>query len=74
VAITDDLMGEAVRAYGTPAQLAYFALSAGVDVPLFARDFTAGARAADGLVRSPLSRSQLEPGAARVLALRRALR
>lgn len=75
VTLTDDLRAPAVARYGSPAQLAYFALHAGVDLPLFAKSYTAGARAAQGLqqaVRSgALQRHQLEEGARRVLAWRR---
>jgi beta-N-acetylhexosaminidase len=74
VTLTDDLQAPAVARYGSPAQLAYFALRAGVDLPLFAKSYTAAARAAQGLqqaVRSgSLSRSDLEAGARRVLLWR----
>jgi beta-N-acetylhexosaminidase len=77
VTITDDLQTPAVERYGTPAQLAYFTVRAGVDLPLFAGDFATGAAAADGLVRAAqagrLDRAALETGARRVLALRRGL-
>jgi beta-N-acetylhexosaminidase len=75
VALTDDLQAPAVARYGDPAQLAYFALRAGVDLPLFAQSYEAGARAAQGLQQAvrtgALSRAQLEAGALRVLAWRR---
>ncbi len=77
VVMTDDLQTPAVTRFGTPAQLAYFAVRAGVDVPLFAKTYTAGARAAAGLqdaVRAgALSRRVLEAGARRVLAWRATL-
>jgi beta-N-acetylhexosaminidase len=70
VTMTDDLQTPAVVKYGSPAQLAFFAMRAGVDLPIFAKDYTTGARAAAGLekaVRSgALSRGELEAGAARV--------
>jgi beta-N-acetylhexosaminidase len=74
VTITDDLQAAAVARYGSPAQLAYFAVRAGVDLPLFAKDYTAGARAAAGLQRAveqhALRRADVEAGAKRVLAWR----
>jgi beta-N-acetylhexosaminidase len=74
VALTDDLQAPAVARYGNPAQLAYFALRAGVDLPLFAKSYNAGARAAQGLqdavTSGALPRHQLEAGAFRVLAWR----
>lgn len=77
VVMTDDLQTPAVTRFGTPAQLAYFAARAGVDMPLFAKTYTAGARAAAGLqdaVRAgALSRRELEAGARRVLAWRATL-
>jgi beta-N-acetylhexosaminidase len=77
VTITDDLQTPAVVQYGTPAQLAYFAMRAGADVPLFAKDYETGARAANGLERAvrsgALPRAQLEAGARRVLAWRATL-
>ena len=76
VALTDDLQAPAVARYGNPAQLAYFALRAGVDLPLFAKSYTAGARAAQGLqdavTSGALPRRRLEAGALRVLAWRAA--
>ena len=78
VAITDDLQTPAVARFGTPAQLAFFALRAGVDVPLFAKDYTTGARAAAGLERAvksgALKRADLDAGARRVLRLARGAR
>lgn len=77
VTITDDLQAAAVAKYGSPSQLAYFAVHAGVDLPLFAKDYTTGARAAAGLERAveqgALKRADLEAGAGRVLAWRQAL-
>jgi beta-N-acetylhexosaminidase len=77
VALTDDLQAAAVAKYGTPAQLAFYAISAGVDLPLFAKDYETGARAAAGLERAvrsgALTRAQLDAGARRVLRWRVAL-
>jgi beta-N-acetylhexosaminidase len=77
VAMTDDLQTPAVARFGGPAQLAFFAMKAGVDLPLFAKDYTAGARAAAGLERAvrsgALPRAQLDAGARRVLRWRLAL-
>jgi beta-N-acetylhexosaminidase len=74
VAISDDLEAPAVARFGTPAQLAFFAIRAGVDLPLFAQRYRAGARAARGLERAvrsgALKRAELEEGAHRVLAWR----
>jgi beta-N-acetylhexosaminidase len=77
VTITDDLQAPAVAKYGSPAQLAYFTMKAGVDLPLFAKDYRAGARAAAGLERAvrsgALTRTRLDAGARRVLRWRVAL-
>jgi beta-N-acetylhexosaminidase len=77
VAMTDDLQTPAVRPFGSPAQLAFFAMRAGVDLPLFAQTYAAGAQAATGLERAvrsgALLRAELEAGARRVLALRERL-
>jgi beta-N-acetylhexosaminidase len=77
VVITDDLQTPAVKGYGTPPQLAYFAISSGVDVPLFAKSYGTAAEAASGLSaavkRGRLSRAYLDAGARRVLALRSTL-
>jgi beta-N-acetylhexosaminidase len=77
VAMTDDLQTPAVARFGTPGQLAFFAIQAGVDLPLFAKDYTTGARAAAGLERAvrsgALTRAQLGAGARRVLRWRVAL-
>ncbi|QEC48866.1 beta-N-acetylhexosaminidase [Baekduia soli] len=74
VTITDDLQAPAVTSFGTPAQLAFFAMRAGVDLPLFAKSYTAGARAAAGLERAvrtgALPRAALDAGVRRVLAWR----
>jgi len=74
VTITDDLQTPAVARYGSSAQLAFFAVKAGVDVPLFAKDYTAGARAAAGLERAvrsgALKRAVVDAGARRVLGWR----
>ena len=73
VAITDDLEAPAVAAFGTPAQLAYFTLRAGADLPLFAQNYETADRAADGLERAvrsgALTREQLGAGMRRVLRL-----
>ncbi|MET0604571.1 MAG: glycoside hydrolase family 3 N-terminal domain-containing protein [Baekduia sp.] len=77
VTMTDDLQTPAVANYGSPAQLAYFTMNAGVDLPLFAKDYETGARAAAGLERAlrsgALTRTQLYEGARRVLHWRSAL-
>ncbi|HEX5926264.1 MAG TPA: glycoside hydrolase family 3 N-terminal domain-containing protein [Baekduia sp.] len=74
VAMTDDLQTPAVARFGTPAQLAFFAINAGVDLPLFAKDYETGARAAVGLERAvrsgALTRTRLDAGARRVLRWR----
>ncbi|HEY6761940.1 MAG TPA: glycoside hydrolase family 3 N-terminal domain-containing protein [Baekduia sp.] len=68
--LTDDLQTPAVARYGSPAQLAYFALRAGIDVPLFAKTYGAGTSAADGLLKAvrsgALTRAQLQAGADRL--------
>jgi beta-N-acetylhexosaminidase len=77
VAVTDDLQGAAVARFGTPSQLAFFAMRAGVDLPVFAQDYPTAARAAAGLERAvrsgALPRADLDAGARRVLAWRAAL-
>lgn len=74
VVISDDLQTPAVAGYGAGPRLARRAVRAGVDLPLFAQDYRSAARAAEGLVdavrRGSLSRSRIEEGARRVLALR----
>jgi beta-N-acetylhexosaminidase len=77
VVVTDDLQGAAVARFGSPSQLALFALQAGVDLPLFAQDYATAVRAATGLERlvrsGALSRAGLDAGARRVLRWRLAL-
>jgi beta-N-acetylhexosaminidase len=77
VAITDDLEAPAVAAFGTPAQLAYFTLRAGADLPLFAQNYETAERAADGLERAvrsgALTREQLTGSMRRVLGWREGL-
>jgi beta-N-acetylhexosaminidase len=77
VAVTDDLQAAAVAQFGTPSQLALFALAAGVDLPLFAQTYEAGAQAAEGLedaVRAgALKRGALDAGTRRVLTWRTAI-
>jgi beta-N-acetylhexosaminidase len=77
VVITDDLQTPAVEDYGTPPQLAFFAISSGVDLPLFAKSYGTAAKAATGLSaavrQGKLSRAYLDAGARRVLALRSGL-
>jgi beta-N-acetylhexosaminidase len=77
VAMTDDLETPAVASFGTPAQLAFFSLRAGVDLPLFAQSYATAARAADGLERAvrsgALPRAQLDASMRRVLAWRAGL-
>lgn len=77
VTITDDLQTPAVARFGSDAQRAFYAVSAGVDLPLFAKDFESAATAAEGLERAvragDLPRDELDRGARRVLALRERL-
>ena len=77
VTITDDLEAPAVAQFGEPAQLAFFAMRAGVDLPLFARSYAVAERAAEGLERAVRSgampRADLDAGVRRVLAWRSAL-
>jgi beta-N-acetylhexosaminidase len=74
VTVTDDLQAAAVTRYGTPSQLAFFALQAGIDLPLFAKSYSAGARAAAGLEKAvktgALTRTRVDDGARRVLRWR----
>lgn len=74
VVITDDLQTPAVTGYGTPSQLAQYAIFAGADIPLFAKRYETAAQAVEGLVRlvreGEITREQLESGARRVLELR----
>jgi beta-N-acetylhexosaminidase len=75
--MTDDLQAAAVARFGTPSQLALFALGAGADLPLFAQTYEAGAQAAAGLERAvragALSRAALDAGTRRVLTWRMAI-
>jgi beta-N-acetylhexosaminidase len=77
VVITDDLQTPAVVRFGDAGQLAYYAMRAGVDLPLFAKDYATAARAADALERAArdgsLARDELDRGALRVLGLRQSL-
>jgi beta-N-acetylhexosaminidase len=77
VAITDDLQAAAVAQFGTPSQLALFALGAGVDLPLFAQSYAAGAQAAGGLEQAvragAVTRAALDAGTRRVLRWRAAI-
>lgn len=74
VVITDDLQTPAVKGFGSPSQLAFFAISAGADIPLFAQQYGTAAKAAAGLSaavkQGKLTRAQLDAGARRVLTLR----
>lgn len=74
VSISDDLQTPAVRSFSGPGRLATLAVSAGVDLPLFAQSYTAGAQAARALESAArarrIARADLETAAARVLALR----
>jgi len=74
VTITDDLETPAVARFGSDAQRAFYAVAAGVDLPLFAKDFDSAVAAAEGLERAvragELPRGELNRGAWRVLALR----
>ncbi|MBA2262077.1 MAG: glycoside hydrolase family 3 protein [Solirubrobacterales bacterium] len=77
VVITDDLQTPAVVRFGDAGQLAYYAMRAGVDLPLFAKDYTTAANAAQALERAArdgsLARDELDRGALRVLGLRQSL-
>ncbi|HEV2771048.1 MAG TPA: glycoside hydrolase family 3 N-terminal domain-containing protein [Solirubrobacteraceae bacterium] len=77
VTITDDLQTPAVARFGSDAQRAFYAVAAGVDLPLFAKDFDSAVAAAEGLERAvragDLPRDEVEQGAGRVLALRERL-
>lgn len=78
VVITDDLQTPAVVRFGAAGQLAYYAMRAGVDLPLFAKDYATAANAAAALERAArdgaLARDELDRGALRVLGLRQSLR
>ncbi|MFP5364597.1 MAG: glycoside hydrolase family 3 N-terminal domain-containing protein [Thermoleophilia bacterium] len=74
VTISDDLGTPAVAAFGSNARRAVLAVDAGIDLPLFAAGYRAGAQAAGGLL-SAARRGTLDPlvlrdKARRVLALR----
>ena len=77
VVITDDLQTPAVVRFGASGQLAYYAMRAGVDLPLFAKEYSTAARAAEALERAArdgaLARDELDRGALRVLGLRQSL-
>ena len=77
VVMTDDLQTPAVVRFGAAGQLAYYAMRAGVDLPLFAKDYAVAARAAEALERAArdgsLARDELDRGALRVLGLRQSL-
>jgi beta-N-acetylhexosaminidase len=74
VAITDDLGTPAVARFGDNRARAVLAVRAGVDLPLFAASYRAGAQAAEGLLAAArdgrLQASALRAQARRVLALR----
>lgn len=74
VTISDALGTPAVRAYGSNTRRALLAVRAGIDLPLFAGSYRAGAQVAAGLVaaarRGELRRAELEGQARRVLRLR----
>ena len=74
VAITDDLGTPAVAAFGTNRARAVLAVASGIDLPLFASSYQAGAQAAEGLLAAAgdgrLDPSVLREQAGRVLALR----
>lgn len=74
VSITDDLEATALARYGTPAQAALRAVTAGVDLALLGRRAASGVaahRALTAAIRDGrLSRRTAEEGARRVLALR----
>ena len=74
VAITDDLGTPAVAAFGSNRARAVLAVEAGIDLPLFASSYKAGAQAAEGLLAAAadgrLDASALREQARRVLALR----
>jgi beta-N-acetylhexosaminidase len=70
VVLTDDLQAPELAKYGSPADLAVLAVRAGVDIPVFARSYAAGAQAAAGIERAvrtgALKRVDVEAGAERV--------
>ena len=74
VSISDDLATPAVAAFGSYADRAVLAVDAGIDLPLFAGGYRAGAQAAEGLLAAARS-GRLDPQvlrdkARRVLRLR----
>ena len=74
VTITDDLGTPAVASFGSLARRAVLAVDAGIDLPLFAASYRAGAQAAEGLLAAArdgsLDAGTLRAQARRVLALR----
>lgn len=74
VSISDDLGTPAVAAFGSHARRAVLAVDAGIDLPLFAGSYRAGAQAAEGLLAAArgdrLDARVLREQARRVLALR----
>ena len=74
VAITDDLGTPAVAAFGSNRARAVLAVEAGIDLPLFASSYRAGAQAAEGLLAAAgdgrLDAGALREQARRVLTLR----
>lgn len=77
VVVADDLATPAVAGHGSLGRRAALAVGAGVDLPLFAGSYAAGAQAAAGLLaaarRGELDRTALGAGARRVLELRHRL-
>jgi beta-N-acetylhexosaminidase len=77
VTISDDLEAPAFAAYGGPTGAGVRAARAGVDLLLYARTYTAAARAADGLAaairRGDVDRAALEASRRRIAALRASL-
>ena len=74
VSVSDDLATPAVARYGDNANRALLAVRAGIDLPLFASSYRAGAQAAEGLLaaarRGELDDRILRDKAQRVLELR----
>jgi beta-N-acetylhexosaminidase len=77
VTITDDLEAPAFAAYGGPTGAGMQATRAGVDLLLYARTYTAAARAADALAaairRGEVDRDALDASRRRIEALRASL-
>jgi beta-N-acetylhexosaminidase len=77
VVVTDDLETPATLPLGPPESLAEAAVAAGNDLVIFAKTYSAGERAAEGiqtaLVGGLLTRGELRQSAARVIELRRSL-